>query len=253
MTSQRGEVWGSADTGAIGVLEIFLHGLHHELLHFLPDRQVWHLRSGFPTLPLRLPRRLCHRNSGGRYAGRQVWQKVCHLVFYLGSGSVRPHHAIRQSDVDHHLHLPIGFDYRFSVFIHRCVCHRLNARQGRIDSRHLLRTDVWIGRSRLCLLRLASRQDEHRVHLPGECLLAIAWHHRRLPAEYAEENKINKGSNVKFPHFTIEPLLYISFTFSLACDILSVHTRAGETAMSWLARSIAWRFMLLPMPTSVPT
>lgn len=56
-------------------------------------------------------------------------------------------------------------------------------------SRHFLRTDVWFGRFGLCFLRLVSRQDEHRVYLPGECLPAIARHHSRILAEYTEEKR----------------------------------------------------------------
>ena len=66
---EAGKIWGTAHPRAAHLLEVFLYLLHHELLHLLPDRQVWHLGTGFSAVSVRLSCRLCHWYCGWRYVG----------------------------------------------------------------------------------------------------------------------------------------------------------------------------------------
>lgn len=66
---EAGKIWGTVHPRAAHLLEVFLYLLHHELLHLLPDRQVWHLGTGFSAVSVRLSCRLCHWYCGWRYVG----------------------------------------------------------------------------------------------------------------------------------------------------------------------------------------
>ena len=66
---EASKIWGTAHPRAAHLLEVFLYLLHHELLHLLPDRQVWHLGTGFSAVSVRLSCRLCHWYCGWRYVG----------------------------------------------------------------------------------------------------------------------------------------------------------------------------------------
>ena len=107
-------------------------------------------------------------------------------------------HAFCKLPVEHYLHLFVRVNHCFGIFFHCGIRHRPDARQGGIDCGHLFRTDVWFGRTGVCLFRLVSRQDKHRVHLSSKCLPATARHHCRILAEHTEEKRqIKRLGNAK--------------------------------------------------------
>ena len=161
--------------------------LHHELLHVLPHRQVRRLGAGFADMPLRVPRRLRHRHARRRRVWRPLRTQVRDMVLHPWCGSVRHRHALRQSDVDHCVHLPLGTHHRLGVLLDSGLRHRPHARQSRTHRRHFLRSYVRTGWHRFGVLRMARRQDQRGVHLQSERLPAAARHNRRTAARYAEE------------------------------------------------------------------
>ena len=137
-------------------------------------------------MPLRVPRRLRHRHARRRRVRRPFRTQVRDMVLHPWRGSVRPRHAIRQSDVDHRVHLPLWTHHRLGVLLDSGLRHRPHARQSRTHRRHLLRPYVRTGRHRFGVLRMACRQDQRRIHLQGKRIPAAARHHRRTAARYAE-------------------------------------------------------------------
>ena len=179
--SKRAKYW------ALFILKILLHIVHYELLHILPHRQVRRIGADIATLSVRVSCRLCHRNGCRRNAGRQVRPQIRHLVLHSRSRSIRAGNALCQPRMDHYIHIPVRTDHRFGILVDCSVRHRPHARQSWTDSRNLLRSDVWSGRTRIGLLRMACRQNQHRIHIPRERSAASIGHNSRFPAEYAEK------------------------------------------------------------------
>ena len=74
------------------------------------------------------------------------------------------------------------------ILRHPGLRHRPDARQGRDGRRDLFRADVRPRRPRLGLLRLAGRQDQHRIHLSDQHPAAPVGDNHGFPAEYRRQN-----------------------------------------------------------------
>ena len=64
------QIWCSAYSYTFDIFEVFLHGLHHELLHVFLDRQVRRFGTNIAALFVRVPIGLCYRNRGRGHVGR---------------------------------------------------------------------------------------------------------------------------------------------------------------------------------------
>ena len=88
--------------GAAGVLQVFLHGQFHQLLHLLPDRKIRPVGGQFATAPV--PVSGCSRCGDLlRWADwRQDRAQGGDLVFDPGCRAVHPGFAARRSVLDQH-------------------------------------------------------------------------------------------------------------------------------------------------------
>ena len=138
-----------------------------------------------------------------RNVWRQIRKKIRDMVLHPRCSTIRISHAIRQFHLDDNLRFPFWISYCIGILLDCGLRHRSDARQGGIDCRYLLRTDVWIGWSRICLLWMVGRQNKHRIHFPGKCLPTIIGHYRRFSAKHPKEGRaLGRNTRTTTHHMT---------------------------------------------------